>query len=301
MWNRIGFIATVLFVLALPHTAKADIAPVAVDLCLQNSIIMQGEPLILVYRFRNSAAEAVTFVWENEPDGWLTIQTCAASGQVLSTPSDHDVNRREGTNWDAGQHVPPGDAIGGSKVIPQGSLPTGNYVLLVNIHAPYRVGETTGLGDQKMFTDERKLAFRVLPRNDEQFQLIMAQLAATAKNDGGQPVAKTDTAIKALFSMQDALASPVWKQLLWDPKFNDSGRLVAIEALRSHGTRIAADLLEQIWADQRQPLMIRETAKSSLFSLAMHDSALKQYATEILERHGVQLPKSPTHTVFGAR
>ena len=235
---------------------------------LEKQPVMIGEPIILNFKLRNQCAVAVNADMEGRKTAWLRITILDEKDAALPEITNRFPKTSDGTHYEWYiESVAPGDSVAGQVIVSRLIAVTkpGRYRMRIQATVPYYAGgreliPSIELGKAKplgVFEDEQTFSLTVTKPDDAPLRRI-AEIYRRKILDGSN-VTNRWNAIKALFSMPEAVALPAWKSLLTEWPDNTT-----IEELTRLGTPAATELLAEIAANPKWNEEVHEIAKSKL-------------------------------------
>ena len=262
--------------------------PGVLSMALTHNVVSLGEPIVLKYKLTNAEGQRLSVNIDNDQK-WLTMELVDAKGSIMQA-SDEPITRRR---MESDIALDSGDYYTNYIVIKHKFQPahSGLYYVLVSTHLFFSWQE--GLGEKSVNDQKFFLPLTVTAKNPKRLHEVAEALRQTASH--ASTIAEYQSAIKALFSMQDASCQPVWKELATDPTLDAYRAIEAAQQLADVNSADASDLLIEMQATAPERWAVTGTnpldALEKMRKTANPD--VREHINQLLVNAGVELNHKP--------
>lgn len=263
----------------------------SLQISLDASTFLQGEPIIVHYKIVNSGVNRVySTVLQRNRDKWFNVEVTDEDGNIAP----------------AAQPLPPVyKGASADKAIISANSFYDDSVVLNQWVAPLKPGKYNVLIQAKVFYTEKRdgsdqmlitkqVSFPINITVSDMNRLRSEAVTACQTIETSTDPAKQELALKTLFALPEQDALPQWQELAASQNLTDKTREMVAEEVSHLNSLTAADLLAQLcWGDGGQkhtgvPMMIY---LSGMWQEG--DQAMKKHIEDLAANHGERVPFVP--------
>ena len=292
----VAVLATSAMVAAPVSANDANTSPVSIQAVLVTpALITLGEPVLVHYDVTNISGQTMALQMGLRGTDWYTITLRDAQGHGVPAVPIRLPESPSGafSTQDGFYH----NGVGTSGYIPVSKIiaipRSGNYTLTIHVNLAYALTGASESGWSETWTAKsglrvtRDITFPILVTQADDVRLrAKAEALRKAVNSPATEGKLCQADMAVLFSMPEAQASPVWRELALKP--NVSNDLVAGELEDLH-SKVGVDLLAEMLDTTGLSCTPVSDRLNALYNSG--DATMREYIRGVALRHGFMMPE----------